>query len=361
MDRLQRLLDLVHVLRQSKAPVPLETLRAHFVDYRGENEQSTRRKFERDKAELSKLGLTLRYVSDEEAGDGYVLDDDAFLPEIALELPEYALLGAAARAALSDRSFPFPVALRLALAKLDADHGDEADASFRLTTFASTDAYTGGDAAESRGVLEALSDALVRRKRVHLRYRRPADRHAPEGTSVSADGSLTTTGFVESERDVDPYGISLRRGAWYLVGHDHHSSSIRVFRVNRVTAIEVNPSKPGSPDFELPEDFALDSVLAVSPLGFPLHAPERVVVEVDRDVAFMMERRWGAPTGDATRERVRFEFETSNVDYVVDHVLELGRHAVLLEPPRGRALLRESYAAIVAAHERLDTDREGQR
>lgn len=349
MDRLTRLLDLVHVLRESREPLSLEQIRGQFADYRGANEQSTRRKFERDKAELTKLGLALRYV-DEDGVEGYVLDaEESFLPDVGLESHEYALLGAAARAALGDASFPFPVALRLALAKLDTDQGDEADASFRLTTL------SGRDTPPRRGILEALSDALVRRKRVHLRYRRPTEERTTARDAASHD-------FVVSERDVDPYGITLRRGAWYLIGHDHLSGQIRVFRTSRVTELVVNPAKPGQADFTLPADFELSDFLSSSPHGYPVHASESVVVEVEADVAFMMERRWGAPVersgsgaaGAPDSGSValrRFEFESSNLDYVVDQVLALGKRATLLEPPRGRAMLRDAYAAILAVHQ----------
>ena len=99
MKRLERLLDLVHVLQTAHAPVSLDALRELFPDYAEGNHDATRRKFERDKAELAELGLVLRYVADEDAEHGgqggYWLDADAsyLAPEINLSsLPSWELL-----------------------------------------------------------------------------------------------------------------------------------------------------------------------------------------------------------------------------------------------------------------------------
>ena len=62
MNRLERLLDLVHVLQTARAPVSLEALRELFPDYADGNADATRRKFERDKAELARIG---RYYATE--------------------------------------------------------------------------------------------------------------------------------------------------------------------------------------------------------------------------------------------------------------------------------------------------------
>jgi predicted DNA-binding transcriptional regulator YafY len=126
MNRLERLLDLVHVLQTARAPVSLDALRELFPDYADGSPDATRRKFERDKAELAGIGLVLRFVSEEHAEhggqEGYWLDADAsYLPPIDLGPRDRALLTAAARAALGSEAFPHRAALRLALAKLDAE------------------------------------------------------------------------------------------------------------------------------------------------------------------------------------------------------------------------------------------------
>lgn len=165
MKRLERLLDLVHVLQSSGRPVPLSALKEVFADYSGDNDESVRRKFERDKSELARMGIALRYLDDEDGLVGYVVDTEAtYLPEIALAEEDRALLATAAQAALATPGFPHRRALRLALAKLGTDPADDERSLLRL-----------GHRAEEAGAehVEALTEAVAARKRVRFRYQRP--------------------------------------------------------------------------------------------------------------------------------------------------------------------------------------------
>lgn len=320
MDRLERLLDLVHVLQTARRPVSLAQLKEQFPDYTEGAEDAIRRKFERDKAELAKLGLVLRYVDDEDGDNGYLLDMEAsYLPPIALGEEERAILATASQAALADPAFPHRSALRLALAKLGAEP-DGANVEVHFSR--------GSDAAgQERGRIEILGAALTARKRVHLRYQKPGD-------------------AAPSEREVDPYGLFVRRGVWYLVGHDHRSEEIRVFRVSRVVELSANPRRPSSPDFEVPSDFDLRAVMATSPLRYPMHAPVTVTVRVEPEVAFLMERAWGPPDAEGT-----FSVETTYLDYVVDQVLSLGGRAEIVGPPEARARVAAALRRVLEAHE----------
>ncbi len=259
----------------------------------------------------------LRYVDDDELEPGYLLDTEAsYLPSLELGESERAVLATAARAALSDPSFPHRRALRLALAKLGASP-DEADPSIVISHGAADD----GD----EGRVESLGAALASRKRVRLTHRKP--------------------GSEATERDVDPYGLFLRAGAWYLVGKDHRSDEVRFFRLSRIESAEVNPKKPGTPDFAVPEDFDLRPRIETSPLHYDVHATVTAKVRVDEDVAFLMERAWGTPTAGV------FTLETENLDYLLDQVLMLGTRAELLSPPEGRARLAEALRAVLEAHQ----------
>jgi len=322
MDRLERLLDLVHVLQSAREPVPLSHLQQQFPDYAEGSDKAIRRKFERDKFELSQIGLVLRYVASDDDSDrepGYLLDVEAsYLPELSLEEGDRALLATAAQAALADPSFPHRRALRLALAKLGADPQD-AEHAVRLS-------HRSTEAPDDHGRVEALGAALTARKRVTLRYRKP-------GT------------YEATERDVDPYGLFLRAGAWYLCGHDHARDEIRVFRLSRIEEAVMNPKKPGSPDFEVPDDFELRPLLAASPLSYRVHASVTARIRVDPEVAFLVERWWGSPGEDGV-----FEVETTYLDYLLDQVLSLGSRAEILSPPRAREEMARTLRDILEAH-----------
>ncbi|GAA4978578.1 YafY family protein [Actinopolymorpha pittospori] len=60
-----------------------------------------------------------------------------------------------------------------------------------------------------------------------------------------------------TERDLDPYGLVVDRGRWYVTGHDHRRAEVRTFRVDRISTLESLPET-----FEPPGDF--DAVASVS-------------------------------------------------------------------------------------------------
>ena len=56
------------------------------------------------------------------------------------------------------------------------------------------------------------------------------NRHRVRLTHARAGAGPTT-------RDVDPYGLVVHAGRWYLVGHDHLRGEVRIFRLDRVTDV----------------------------------------------------------------------------------------------------------------------------
>ncbi len=319
MDRLERLLDLAHVLQSAREPLSLDQLKEIFDDYAVGSHEAVRRKFERDKAELASIGLVLRVaLADEGAAEGYRLDAEAsYLPEISLEADERDLLAAAGRAALANPAFPHRRALRLALAKLDAD-----DVPATTLAFHHGSVDPGEPVAER---VETLGRALASRKRVTLRHRKP--------------------GAEAVEREVDPWALFLDRGAWYLTGFDHRAGERRVFRASRIEEVTLNPKRPKSPDFEVPEDFETPSSRSLDPLHFAIHPEAEARVRVDPEVSFLMEPAWGAPDSDGV-----FTVRTTHLAYLVEQVLGLGHRAELLAPPEGREAMAVALEAVLDAH-----------
>ena len=108
-----------------------------------------------------------------------------------------------------------------------------------------------GADAERGEKLRALGDAVARHKRVHLVYRAPP----------SLDGKPGET----TERDVDPWGLAFRGGAWRAVGYCHLREGQRTFLVDRIEKLAVNPKLPASADFEPPSDFDAGAVAGQRP------------------------------------------------------------------------------------------------
>ena len=91
------------------------------------------------------------------------------------------------------------------------------------------DAQTWFQDGESLPYLVTVADAVWNQRRIHVRYRRWRG---------------------EVERTLDPLGLVLKAGAWYLVAQA--SGQLRTYRASRILALKVLDER-----FERPEGFAL--------------------------------------------------------------------------------------------------------
>jgi predicted DNA-binding transcriptional regulator YafY len=84
--------------------------------------------------------------------------------------------------------------------------------------------------AADTGTVLTLAQAASQHQRVRLRYRSHADQ--------------------DSERDLDPYGLVLHSGRWYVTGRDGLSGELRTFRVDRISEVLLS-----GVSFDPPADF----------------------------------------------------------------------------------------------------------
>jgi proteasome accessory factor B len=286
ITKVQRWLDLIAYLVGRRLPMAVEDLMeglpAYARDWREGDEKaraSVRRKFERDKDELRAIGIpieTLPYAvgRGQEPMDGYrIARKDFYLPYLKLlaekgegdPSPGLGTPGSPARGAppgqatggatvrdssvefSRDRAaeavhglrtlsllpaFPLAGAARSALRKftfdLDPEVFQEARVLFAVPP----------ETARSLENTRTLSDALQKRKEVAFLYH---GIHRGEAT----------------QRRVRPYGLLFQHSHWYLVGWDLERQAERIFRVDRMQAVEKNPQRPNTPDFEPPEEDVL--------------------------------------------------------------------------------------------------------
>ncbi len=111
MNRTQRLLELVNFLMNAQGPVSFRRVKDTFPDYHAENDESARRKFERDKETLRELGIVIQVVPDEEMegseGAAYLIDRaETFLPAVEFEEDEVLALLLLSRVARRIDHFP---------------------------------------------------------------------------------------------------------------------------------------------------------------------------------------------------------------------------------------------------------------
>lgn len=313
MEPLERLLNLVGLLLESRSPRTFDEIRDLLEPYRQENVDSAKRMFERDKDVLREFGVPLELVDVDAWGgeQGYVIRKERYyLPEIAFTPDELGALFVAAQSGTDDTT-PAEQAVRKLLT--GADGG--------LLAVAGGGPLASGSDAPSP-LLVAAADAADRRRRVRFGYR--------------------TSSGEASDREVDAYAVVFRRGHWYLVGLDRGREDVRAFRLSRLTT-DLSDAGDGS---EPPEGFrATDHVQP--PPGPP--APE------DRaTIAFAPEVAWWAASGQPGAEMseprgdgwvevsLAFADETS----VADWVLTFGPQAEALSPPTLRA-------AVIRRLERL--------
>jgi len=330
MHKDQRLLDLAALLLKAAEPVAWREIQEQFPeDYGGKGEAAIR-KFERDKADLLELGIPIRYAAgDEDLPAGYLIDKDEFyLPDLKLPPEDLALLYLAGSAALAQGTFPYARDLAHALNKLSfaarAPGASEAAAMAARTL--SADEPQGGEGAAAQ--VEELARAIAHKKRVRLVYA-GAERRG------------------RTERDVEPYGLYQKGGAWYLVGHCLLRDDLRTFHLSRIEALAVNGAAPRTADFSAPRGFSLAEHATREDWEYEKHAPVRCKVRLDPAVGAEVVASFGP------RARVRedggatlVEVDATNGEGLLRHVLALGDGAELLAPRPLRERAREVLGAL---------------
>lgn len=337
-DRSKRLLDLVMLLLRTRTPVTYREIRDQFPGYQTLNPEAGLRAFERDKADLLELGVPIRYITPDEDDSledgGYVIDLKRFrLPEVRLTADEVSALVLAASVARAIPGGTYPKIVDLALRKLAFDVPARPDTPTEmfetgrnpvLVHFPEQRSATGRDLGEHFATLEA---ATRFRKRVTLTYQ-------------AAGNGMT------SRREVDPYGLVYRDGAWYLVGWCHLRREVRSFRVDRVHEAVMAP-KPKSPDFERPDGFDVRTFIHRSPWTFTTEPSETVELVLHAEAADAANEDFGAAAVKRSEDGATVvRFPCGNPEFAVSRVLAAKGAIVVREGDRVRRRLADELAAI---------------
>lgn len=208
-------------------------------------------------------------------------------------------------------------AINRALAKLESVAGDSAEVAGRLSV-----------AFEAREVVLASAQrALSQRRLLRLQY------YVPSRDEVTA-------------RDVDPMRVALLSGRAYLEGWCRSSQAVRLFRLDRVTGIEVLDELAAVPEGAEPLDLddrsgtpaprSDDSLLVTLELGPAAHwVPEYYPCESVADL----------PGG-----RLRVELRAADPDRIRRLVLRLGAAARVVGPEDFAAEVGRTAVAALAGY-----------
>lgn len=324
-DAAERLVNLALLLASSAEYITAEQCRSAGLGYpEGQDTAAFLRMFERDKEALRAAGLVIDVALDPDTDtEGYRLDAPAtFARPVDLDAAEVSALKAVAAALSDDPAFPFADDLALALGKLGAASHDGPMARTELT---------GASTPEHAEHVQALAEAVHMRKEVTFDY--------------------TSSGGVLRRRTVDPYGLFLREGQWYLTGRDTEADAMRTYAIERLTNLDVNPLRPRTPDFERPE-------------GFDVRDEERLPFQyggefVDARIRFEPDVAWRA--GRLARGQGRIDtlgdgsavwtVQAADLRRLASWIVDEGSGLHAVEPPELLQTLSDGLKRVIAAHE----------
>lgn len=334
----ERLLDLVTFLLDQSRPVSREEIFNAFPDDYGAGDEADQRKFERDKADLLELGIPLQYTEGDDFSEGgYQIDRAQYrLPELDLAPEELAMLFLAGAAVLQLEGCPFSRDLLLALNKIAYSAGDQ---GLMVPRGWWPNRPQGESFLRRQEKLEKLHRAVLQRKKVFLVYN---SFWRAEQTRRWVD----PYGLVFSRSD--PVGVVFGRSEWFLVGHCHLRGEIRVFHVDRITALEVNPEKPSQPDFDVPQGLRLREQVAVFPWQIRAHPPRPVEILFQPPLAqaAATELRSAAERIDEAGEARLVHLQATFLDGLLPTVLWYRGRAKVLRPPELVQKVTEALARL---------------
>src|SRR5437588_7587512 len=287
-SRVERVLNLLALLLDTRVPLTRDEI---VRDVAGYPEQVTayRRGFERDKEILRGMGVP---VTTEPVGDGTevgyrVRPEDYYLPDLGLTPEETAAL----RVAVSAVSLGNHAGTG-ALMKLGGV-GDDSVPPIASLPIAPA--------------LATLFDAFRRRAVVTFAYR-------------------------GRTRTVEPWGLSSKRGHWYVVGFDRDREAIRAFRADRVEG-DVSVGDPGT--FDTPAGFRPDDHVEARPWLLGDEPPVTVRISVDAAQRDAMLAQLGADATimDQQRDETLIELTVTNRSAFRAFLLGFLEHARVVEPP----------------------------
>jgi proteasome accessory factor B len=308
VDRLERLVNLTATLLDTRRGLSLEELAERVEPRYPEDLTARRRQFERDKETLRELGVPITV----EAADGFgaeqayrIRPDDYYLPDLGLDEAELAALHVAVTAVRFEGG-----AGLVGLAKLGGLEGEGAGATLAEVELAP--------------LVPALFDAVSRRASLTFEYR-------------------------GATRQLNPYGVVLRYGHWYVVGHDRDRDAPRAFRVDRIDGTP-DTSKPGA--FEMPGNVDPGAMVR-EPLTYGDDRPVDAHVLVDGTRAALVVDELGEEGVVARRDdgSVEVRLPVVNREAFRSWVLDLLDHAEVLGPPELRSSIVDWLHALVETGE----------
>jgi len=301
VDRVERLTNLLALLLETAEPLSLVQIAGELEGQYPDADQARRASFERDKAALRDIGVPIE--TEVVAGGPYAGQTRYWIDRRAYELDDLALEPDEMRA------------LQVAVAAVHTGSGVGQDAIWKLGGALGEERPAVSASMPDRPELPLIRSAVATRSTIEFRYR-------------------------GEPRRVDPWGLLLRGGFWYVIGHDHDRGEQRTFRVDRfdggVAGIDIG--EPGA--YDRPVSFDPRSAFPADPKQIGHSAADGVeaTIRIDAVRAAAVERELGADRVVAREPGgIVVRVPASNLPAFRSWVLGLLDHAVVLDPPEVRA------------------------
>lgn len=207
-------------------------------------------------------------------------------------------------------------ALERVIAKLEGAAGDAAAASAQVAVD-----VEGGVA---DGTMAAAREALDRRRRLHLRYYVP-----------SRDET--------TDRDVDPMRLLVVDGRSYLEGWCRRAEGVRLFRLDRIAAVDVLDLPAAVPEGATPRN--LDEGLFQ-----PSPDDELVTLDLTRGGRWVADYYPCESVTETGAGGLRVSLRTPETRWLRRLALRLGDTGRIVDPPRLAAEVRDDAARALEAY-----------
>lgn len=212
---------------------------------------------------------------------------------------------------------------------------------------------------ETPPLLPTVADAVWDDRRIAVRYRRKPrpDGRRPDGTQPNSARPNSASGSGEREvaRELEPYGLVLKAGVWYVAARVE--GTFRVYRVDRFAAVAEPPDGGGR--FERDESFDLPAFWAERAAAFASsilrdevtlrlseQGARRLRYVTDRTAAGQaLERGERDPYG-----RVTVTLRVEGLDVAFSQLFSLGPDCEVLAPPGLRARFLDMATRTAALH-----------